>query len=71
MCASLIIGHPFTLNCPFHRAAVLGMRAVGKGHAATLTLSGYLGLPTPINKNAWAKHTTTVANNVSTTKPGY
>ena len=39
-----------------NRASVLGLRAIGVGHSASLEFFSFLGLA-PINKNAWADHT--------------
>ncbi len=43
----------FQINKALH----LGLRAVGKGRAAALTLSGVLNMPEPVQNNVWTQYT--------------
>jgi hypothetical protein len=46
------------------RALVLAMRAIGKGHQAAETLSGFLDMPKPVNARSWKNHHDTITENV-------
>lgn len=48
----------------FSRAAILGMRAIGKGHAAANTLSGYLNMPKPLSSSNWTNQSQQISESV-------
>ena len=48
----------------FSRAAILGMRAIGKGHSAAHTLSAYLNMPAPLSRPRWTCQASQVSDKV-------